>query len=162
MESRQKLSGNKNDTSHQNGSVTPRDIIASVNTPRKQASVEIIITEPNEIDKTNKTENTATAKNDTKEESRVLKTNKLALEAKEKTLAKHPVKGGLLRGAQNEQSLKGNEKGKKKLTALMRLKGSVHTIQALSKLSRYSFIFIIIISNWTSQCKWVLIVWLSE
>ena len=64
------------------------------------------------------------------------------IETKERSVSKSPVKGGLFgKGMLNESNLKGKEKGKNKLTALMRLKGSVHTIQALNKLSRYSNIF---------------------
>ena len=78
-----------------------------------------------------------------KEELKDIKASKGVIEIKERSIStKSPVKGGLLgKGMLNESNLKGKEKGKNKLTALMRLKGSVHTIQALNKLSRYSNIF---------------------
>ena len=140
MESKAKFTGNKDGASHYNGALTSRDITLGVKILKKQKSVDRITPDiDSKIEKTGK----ALTKTSTvaKEELRDIKASKGVIETKERSVSKSPVKGGLLvKGMLNESNLKGKEKGKK-LTALMRLKGSVHTIQALNKLSRYSIIF---------------------
>ena len=141
MESKPKFTGNKDGASHYNGALTSRDITLGVKILKKQKSVDRITPDiDSKIEKTGKVlTKTSTA---AKEELKDIKASKGVIGTKERSVSKSPVKGGLLvKGMLNESNLKGKEKGKNKLTALMRLKGSVHTIQALNKLSRYSNIF---------------------
>lgn len=138
MEPKQLCSESNMRMVHQkNDEVPSRDVDVNIKLPRKPDPVEIIITEPKETDKTLKTGNTGKIKKDTRVAVNDVKTNRSLLETNGKFLAKNPARVNLpVKGPPNEGFTTVKDKGKGRQAALIRLKGSVHTIQMLSKLSR--------------------------
>lgn len=142
MEAKQKLTGDMHNKSQPNDEVTSRNIVVSVKSPRKQNSVEIVITGPTDSDKISKTAKVTNSRKST-ELVQDIAVDKSVIDTKEKAIIKTSDKIGLsVRRIQNEPGSMGKDKGKKK-SALMKLKGSVHTIQVLSKLSRYLTLYLV-------------------
>ena len=138
MEPKPKFSEKLRIKSQNIGEAPPKVVVMNGKTLRKQNSVEIIVTEPDETDKTNKTGDMGKSKKDAKDIgiNGKDKTNNSVSDVKEKIGAKNLLRVHLLgKGTQNE-GIVGKEKGKGNKSALMRLRGSVHTIQLMSKLSR--------------------------
>ena len=114
-------------------------VVMNGKSPRKQNSVEIIITESEDSDRTSKTVNPIKVKKDMKDIGNTSKDkmDNVGVDTKDKIGAKNLLKVNLMGKLSQNEGMVGKEiKGKGKKTALMRLRGSVHTIQLMSKLSR--------------------------
>ena len=142
MESKPKFPEKLSIKNQNNNEAPSKVVVVNGKSPRKQNSVEIIITEPDDSDKTNKIVNPIKVKRDLKDIGNNIKDkmDNTVADAKDKIGAKNLLRVNLLGKITQNEGLTGKEKGKGKKSALMRLRGSVHTIQLMSKLSRCCFV----------------------
>ena len=144
MESKPKFTEKLKLKNTNNNEAPSKIVVMNGKSPRKQNSVEIIITESEDSDKTSKTVNPIKVKKDMKDMGNTSrdKMDNVGVDTKDKIGAKNLLKVNLMGKliAQNEGMVGKEIKGKGKKTALMRLRGSVHTIQLMSKLSRCCFL----------------------
>ena len=137
MESKPKFPEKLSIKNQNNNEVPSKVVVINGKSPRKHNSVEIIITEPDDSDKTNKNMNFVKVKREIKDTGNNKdKMDNTVADAKDKIGAKNLLRVNLLGKITQNEGLAGKEKGKGKKSALMRLRGSVHTIQLMSKLSR--------------------------